>query len=110
MLKLKLEIESLDVQSFETVDAPPPDGTVFGLSGAVTCNSCDSCDPTCAGETGGWSCPGQTCAQSCGGTCPATCNSCAATACGGTCNSCGAATCEYTCVCSDGPTSPCICF
>jgi len=78
MRKLKLEIDSLDVQSFRTDDGEGTPGTVHGASGftscmstyygctytdfesCATCNTCEeqytcgnwySCYATCEGET-----------------------------------------------------------
>jgi hypothetical protein len=78
MAKLRLNLDQLVVDSFDTADRPAKRGTVFGEQctcwtqcGQNTCPGCPTCDATC---------------NTCDGTC-ATCE--------GTCNSCGA-TCYYT--------------
>jgi hypothetical protein len=78
--KLKLNLDQLSVDSFDTTATEKPKGTVFGEQ----CTCYTQC--TCPG------CP--TCDASCNGTCGATC----AASCYGTCGgaSCGA-TCGYTC-------------
>ena len=92
MNKLKLQLEDLLVDSFDTTAPQKAKGTVFGEQ----CTCYTNC--TCPG------CP--TCDASCNGTCDASCNgscaSCDAT-CGGTCDwSCG---CTYEASC-DGYTCP----
>ncbi|HEY0017573.1 MAG TPA: hypothetical protein VGC13_14780 [Longimicrobium sp.] len=66
MKKLRLQIETLVVESFRTADAEPRQGTVLGLSGLM-CNTWD--DQTCPYFVtcgGGESCDGQyTCNQNC---------------------------------------------
>ena len=81
MKKMKLNLDALGVESFDTSGADAKRGTVFGEQ----CTCYTNC--TCPG------CP--TCYASCNGTCGGTCgeNTCAAS-CNGTC---GAATCDYTC-------------
>jgi hypothetical protein len=94
MHKLKLDLDQLTVESFDTI---VPDGTQRGtvqgfgptrfvscVPGAATCGI--SCEPGCDNSVGG------TCDPSCGGTCDATCN-CTGNSCYGTC----AATCNVTC-------------
>jgi hypothetical protein len=70
MKKLKLEIDALAVESFDTFVAPDGEGTVRGLESYP--NGCfppsGSVDPaidSCAYAT----CAGDTCWQSCNGTC-----------------------------------------
>lgn len=79
--KLKLNLDHLAVESFDTSAPPARKGTVYGEQctcyTACTCPGCPTCDPTC-----GASCNG-TCDASCNGTCAATCNTC-----GATCYSC----------------------
>ena len=77
--KLKLDLDQLSVDSFDTAPAEKPKGTVFGEQ----CTCYTQC--TCPG------CP--TCYASCNGTCGATC----VASCHGTCagETCGA-TCFYT--------------
>ena len=82
-MKLKLRLDDLRVDTFQTTPTPKAKGTVFGEQ----CTCYTNC--TCPG------CP--TCAASCNGTCDASCNgSCAATcdaSCYGTCDW----TCDYSC-------------
>ena len=74
--KLKLNLEDLSVDSFDTTRSERPKGTVFGEQ----CTCYTNC--TCPG------CP------TCDATCPATCvNTCDDVSCNGTC----AASCEGTC-------------
>jgi hypothetical protein len=81
--KLKLNLEDLTVDSFDTSRPAQKEGTVFGEQ--CTCYTqctCPGC-PTCANY--------YTCDRTCGGTCGE--NTCAAS-CNGTCDQ---ATCEYSC-------------
>jgi hypothetical protein len=82
--KLKLNLEQLTVDSFETTLAERPKGTVFGeqctCPTACTCPGCPTCDASCNGTCGG------TCAASCNGTCEGSCDSCVS--CYGTCDLC----------------------
>jgi hypothetical protein len=81
--KLKLNLDQLAVDSFDTSTAQSPRGTVHGeqctCPTACTCPGCPTCDATCANT-----CDDYTCAASCNGTCgAATCgNSCNRTDCG----------------------------
>jgi hypothetical protein len=81
--KLKLNLEQLTVDSFDTSASEKPRGTVFGEQCTCytncTCPGCPTCDASCNGTCGG------TCAGSCYGTCDATCNTCAAS-CYGSCD------------------------
>src|SRR5687768_7905059 len=89
MNKLKLHLEDLQVDTFQTTSAEKPKGTVFGEQ--CTCYTqctCPGC-PSCAGY--------RTCDASCNGTCDASCN--------GTCASC-AASCNGTCGDTCGNTCP----
>ena len=65
--KLKLQLDDLTVDSFDTVSAAPAKGTVFGeectCPTACTCPGCPTCDATCPAT-----CP-ESCDFSCGGTC-----------------------------------------
>jgi hypothetical protein len=77
--KLKLDLDQLTVDSFDTSATDKPRGTVFGeqctcwtACGQNTCPGCPTCDATCNGSCGA------TCAGSCYGTC-------------------GEATCGYSC-------------
>jgi hypothetical protein len=83
--KLKLHLEDLAVDSFDTTTAEKPKGTVFGEQCTCytqcTCPGCPTCDASCNGTCGA------TCAASCYGTCDASCNTCAGS-CYGTCDGC----------------------
>ena len=92
MRKLKLEIENLAVESFDTQAAAKPKGTVFGEQctcyTACTCPGCPTCDNTCAYTCDDATCPAcPTCAASCNGTCDDSCNY----------GTCGEYTCAFTC-------------
>ena len=74
MRKLKLDLDSLDVQSFATDGETPASGTVLGQSGlcqstyyGCTYTDFESCIPTCN------TCDQGTCPQSCFGSCGETC-------------------------------------
>ncbi|MEM7352315.1 MAG: hypothetical protein AAF657_16055 [Acidobacteriota bacterium] len=69
MKKLRLDLDDLEVESFDTTPAGEEanEGTVFGYS----CPSCPSCGLD-LNETCG-SCPGMSCQMTCGG---ATCAPC----------------------------------
>ena len=96
MKKLKLRLEDLKVESFETAPEgdPTPQGTVFAYISPGPGNTCDA---GCANST----CV-NTCADTCGDTCNTTCvlNTC------GTCQTCGGPTCEQTCGGPCGVTCP----
>lgn len=95
--KMKLDLDELNVESFDTTPAEGQKGTgtVQGYYlGTIQIISClFACtDPTC-----------NTCDASCGGTCD-TCDA----SCGGTCETCDGPTCGSTCggfTCDD--TDPC---
>lgn len=80
---LKLSLDQLAVDSFDTSTAEMPRGTVHGeqctCPTACTCPGCPTCDGTCPNT-----CDDYSCAASCNGTCgAATCgNSCYRTDCG----------------------------
>jgi hypothetical protein len=78
-MKLKLKLEELAVDSFDTTAAEKAKGTVFGEQ----CTCYTNC--TCPG--------GPTCDASCNGTCGGSCNGTCDGSCAGTCD----ASCEYTC-------------
>lgn len=65
MGKLKLVLEQLTVDSFDTATADEKKGTVFGeqctCHTACTCPGCDTCDASCNGTCGA------TCYGTCGG-------------------------------------------
>ncbi|HEX6373893.1 MAG TPA: hypothetical protein VF006_33500 [Longimicrobium sp.] len=87
MKMLKLRLDDLRIDSFDTTVPQKAKGTVFGEQ----CTCYTQC--TCPG------CP--TCYASCNGTCDASCNGTCGASCGATCDySCGG-TCDYTCNCSD---------
>ncbi|HST57236.1 MAG TPA: hypothetical protein VLK84_01030 [Longimicrobium sp.] len=77
--KLKLHLEDLTVDSFDTVGVEKRKGTVFGEQCTCytqcTCPGCPTCDASCNGTCGG------TCEASCNGTCAGTC----AASCNDTC-------------------------
>ena len=79
MKKLKLSLDDLRIDSFQTTAPAKPKGTVFGEQ----CTCYTQC--TCPG------CP--TCYASCNGTCDASCNG----TCGATCDASCNGTCEWTC-------------
>jgi hypothetical protein len=94
-MKLKLKLDDLLVDTFQTMPLQKAKGTVFGEQ----CTCYTQC--TCPG------CP--TCAASCNGTCDASCNgtcaSCAAS-CNGSCDATCDWTCGYTCGASCGGSCP----
>lgn len=63
MNKLKLQLDDLRVDSFDTTPAEKERGTVLGAQCTCytqcTCPGCDTCDETCGCYTG--SCPGESC-------------------------------------------------
>jgi hypothetical protein len=85
--KLKLNLDELTVDTFNTETARRPSGTVFGEQCTCytncTCPGCPTCYASCNG----------TCEASCNGTCGATCNG----TCGDSCNYCGGTVNDYTC-------------
>jgi hypothetical protein len=97
MHKLKLRLDDLQVDTFQTTVVQKEKGTVFGeqctCHTQCTCPGCPTCDATCNG----------TCAASCNGTCNG-CNPSGAT-CGATCyedtcyDTCAAscASCRFSC-------------
>lgn len=112
MRKLTLDLEALDVQSFQTEDQPLPGGTVFGAmtephqgcTGGAECNTYpqSACNPYCSPTLRG--CVGGT--YGCGGgtdwdTCADTCQTCEQytcwQSCVATCVTCAGETCEETC-------------
>ena len=92
MNKLRLDLEDLSVESFDTTPAARAEnGTVFGQQCTCytqcTCPGCPTCDASCNGTCGG------TCAASCNGTCGDTC----AGSCYGSCDDTCGGTCGHTC-------------
>jgi hypothetical protein len=88
MKKMKLNLEQLAVDSFDTSAAPEKRGTVFGEQCTCptncTCPGCPTCYESCNG----------TCGDSCYGTCAGqwscdpTCDSCYYTQCAQSCYGC----------------------
>ena len=92
MRKLKLDLDQLAVDSFDTASPAPKGGTVFGEQCTCytncTCPGCPTCYATCNGQA--------TCANTCANTCDD--YTCAAS-CNGTCVGCGT---DWTdCDCAD---------
>jgi hypothetical protein len=91
MKKLKLNLEDLKVESFETsINQKKRIGTIKGFAPPFTETNCIQCEPTeqveCPTLSCGGTCP-NTCLNTCAATCPDTCPvSCIFTACGDTCN------------------------
>ncbi len=86
MNKLRLDLEDLSVESFDTTpEVRREGGTVFGQQCTCytncTCPGCPTCDASCNGTCGG----------TCGGTCDASCNGTCDYSCNGTCY-------EYSCL------------
>jgi hypothetical protein len=79
MNKLKLHLEDLSVETFDTSAVEKENGTVVGeqcsCNGTCPLTVCATCPQTCddysCAESCGGTCPGQgfTCNESCGGTC-----------------------------------------
>ena len=93
MNKLKLALDDLHVDTFQTTPVEAPKGTVFGEQCTCytncTCPGCPTCDASCNG----------TCDASCNGTCDASCN--------GTCNlTCDAIQCGTWDASCDGMSCP----
>jgi hypothetical protein len=76
--KLKLQLDDLGVESFDTTCVVQEKGTVMGEQVACTCYTqctcpgCPTCVNTCA-ATCAYTCDDYTCAASCGGSCGASC-------------------------------------
>jgi hypothetical protein len=83
--KLKLNLDQLAVDSFDTAARQAEKGTVFGEQCTCwtncTCPGCPTCDDTDCGQ--------HTCDASCNGSCDASC--------GGTCDASCNGTCDWTC-------------
>jgi hypothetical protein len=95
MKKLRLELDALEVESFEVARTEPPTGTVHGHNTATQCNT--SPDRTCAEQM---TCGPNTCIQWCTlafDTCDTICNytQTCETECEQTCFSCDS--CAITC-------------
>ena len=105
MPKLKLDVNQLTVDSFDTETPKPRAGTVFGEQCTCytncTCPGCPTCDASCNGTCGG------TCEASCNGTCDYSCNGTCDYYCGGgtindgTCRNYG--TCHWNSPCQPIP-------
>jgi hypothetical protein len=81
-MKLKLQLDDLRIDSFETTAPQKAKGTVFGEQCTCytqcTCPGCPTCDASCNGTCGcasGGTCMGdwETCAYSCARTCYGSC-------------------------------------
>jgi hypothetical protein len=96
-MKLKLDLDQLTVESFDTVKVAAEKGTVFGEQCTChtncTCPGCPTCDHTACGQN---TCQ-DSCAESCYGTCGGE-NTCWQT-CGG----------QYTCESQTGAQIICQC-
>ena len=93
MRKLSLNLDDLQVDTFDTSVRPKGKGTVFGEQctcwtrcGQNTCPGCPTCDNTCNGAN--------TCANSCAYTCAYTCDD---ASCNGTCDCPSGNTCDFSC-------------
>jgi len=86
MKKLKLHLDDLRIDAFQTTSEETSQGTVFGEQCTCwtqcTCPGCPTCDASCNG----------TCGVSCYGSCAATCDA----TCGGSCDWTCADTCNYS--------------
>jgi hypothetical protein len=74
MNKLKLRLDELAVESFDTTRLSDDKGTVFGeqcsCQTVCSCPGCPTCDATCAQTCDDPTCVGQTCwGNTCEGTC-----------------------------------------
>ena len=70
MEKLKLQLDNLTVESFDTTCEVKGSGTVRGEQATNTCPGCPTCAATCAYTCDDATCPNcPTCAVSCNGTC-----------------------------------------
>jgi len=98
MSKLRLQLEDLAVDSFETTQAPTPTrGTVdaFATVVAGTCPRRTCGEPTDQ-YTCWYTCDDASCANTCANTCAATCPNTCANTCAYTCDD---FTCAFTCDC-----------
>lgn len=83
MNKLKLSLEALAIESFDTTATVREKGTMMGEQATNTCPGCPTCAATCAYTCDDATCPQcPTCAESCNGSCQGP--SCWDT-CGGSC-------------------------
>jgi hypothetical protein len=90
MNKLKLSLEALAIESFDTTCTVREKGTVVGEQATNTCPGCPTCAATCAYTCDDATCPQcPTCAASCNGTCQgATCFETCGASCWDTCRRC----------------------
>jgi hypothetical protein len=101
MNKLRLRLDDLRIDSFDTTAPQKAKGTVFGEQCTCytqcTCPGCPTCYATCNGSCDA-SCNG-TCGATCEGTCEATCNDTCYDTCAASCGTCRFS-CDdmYTCV------------
>jgi len=109
MKKLKLNLDEIKVESFQTVQALINKGTVLGNDEwTVTCPP--DTEAGCATEAA--TCP-NTCVNTCAATCPNTCIATCVASCNGTCDgTCGCTpswdgTCEAGCTGACGETQFC---
>ncbi len=74
--KLKLNLDDLSVDTFDTTSVRKEKGTVFGEQCTCytecTCPGCPTCDATCE-NTCAYTCDDASCAGTCGDTCDYTC-------------------------------------
>jgi hypothetical protein len=114
MKKMKLNLDTLAVDSFDTAVPLPKPGTVFGEQCTCytncTCPGCPTCAHTCAYTCDDATCPNcPTCGQSCGDSCYGTCAG--QYTCDNTCDSCYYTQCANTCYqCPTVSGSPCECW
>lgn len=81
--KLKLNLDMLSIETFDTSAEKEKEGTVFGEECTCvtncTCPGCptcyNTCPETCGAATAAATC-GNTCGQSCYGSCDYTCDGC----------------------------------
>jgi len=103
MNKLKLRLDDLHVDTFQTTSAPKQKGTVFGEQCTCytqcTCPGCPTCYASCNGS----------CDASCNGTCAASCDATCGGSCDWTCdNTCGDSCGGYTCATAPSPDRECV--
>ena len=89
MIKLRLTLDDLHIDSFSTTPVKRANGTVYGeqctCPTACTCPGCPTCDASCNGTCA-------TCDASCNGTCGDSCD------CGTVYDvSCNNNSCDYSC-------------
>ncbi|MCG8454976.1 MAG: pinensin family lanthipeptide [Holophagales bacterium] len=96
MKKLKLDLDDLKVESFETTPETGEEakGTVYGYI-TQDLTICDGCNDPTNQNTCASTC-GSTCGNTCGSTCGTTCASTCGNTCGATCG-CGGLTCQPDC-------------